>query len=98
MSFEDEETDRLLALVDDEVYGIVEESQPRPSPGSSVAVPAPAVEAITKGMAPLDSSGGELRRGEGLCQGSSPDISTVIAIVLPVTSSRYPALTGTALQ
>ena len=76
MSYDDEETDRLLAMADDETYRTVEESQPRPSPGSSDAVQAPASEANngTKGMAPPDSSGGELRRGEDLCQGFSPVI------------------------
>ena len=78
MSFEDEETDRLLAEVNDEDFGIVEESQPRPLSGSSDAAQAPAMEAMigTQGMASRDSSGGEMRRGEGLRQESSPIIST----------------------
>lgn len=65
-------TDLNLRLNENEIE-LVEESQPRLSPGSSDAAQAPAKEAIngTQGMAPLDSSGGELRRGEGLCQGSS---------------------------
>ena len=80
----------VRVLANDEVYGIVEESQPRPSPGSSDAAQAPAFEANigTKGMAPLDSSGGELRRGEGLCQGSSPAISDAMVYATPGVHTR----------
>ena len=86
MNFEDDETDRLLAEVNEDDLGIVEESQPRPSPGSSDAAQAPTMGPIigTKGMAPVDSSGGELRRGEGLCQGSSPIISNIYFTYLKV--------------
>ena len=78
MSFEDKETDSLLVEVNDDNFGIVEESQPQPSPGSSDAAQAPAIEENigTQGMAPQDLSIRELQRGEGLCQGSSPGSST----------------------
>ena len=79
-SLEDDETNRLLVEVNEEELGITEESQPRPSLGSSDTVQAPVLEAIngTKGMAPLNSSGGEMRRGEDLCQGSSPNLSNTL--------------------
>ena len=62
----------------DEDFGIIKESQPRPSSGSSDAAQAPTIEAMigTQGMASRDSSSGEMRRGEGLHQKSSPIIST----------------------
>ena len=84
LNFDDDETDRLLEEVNDEALGIIEESQPRPSPGSSDAVHVPAIDAIigTQGMALGYSSGGELRRGEGLCQGSPPGISTTHKLLL----------------
>ena len=55
----------------------VGESQPRTSPELLGAAETPTFEAAksTAGMAPHEGSDGELRRGEGLCQGPSLVIS-----------------------
>ena len=55
--FEDEETDRILAVTDD----IIIESQPGPSPEILDATTSPTRDAAggTEGMAPREGSGGE---------------------------------------
>ena len=73
MSFDysDEETDRLLAAVD--VADI--ESPPAPSPEILGVVQETPIDKVTtsdQGMAPLNGSEGELRRGEDPCQGPTP--------------------------
>ena len=75
LEYDDEETDRLLAAADD--IDIVGESQPRTSPELLGTAETPTLEAAknTAGMAPREESDGELRRGEGLCQGPALVIS-----------------------
>ena len=83
-NFEDAEMDYFSAAVD---YIDVVESQPRLPPELLDVVNAPAQKASngTRGMAaPLNSSGGELMRGEGLCQGPLPDTSN-LSFLLPVS-------------
>ena len=75
LEYDEEETDHLLAVADD--IDFVGESQPRTSPELLGAAETPTFEATksTAGMAPHEGSDGELRRGEGLCQGPSFVIS-----------------------
>ena len=70
-NFEDEETDCLLAEVNENEIEFVEERHPWLLPRSSDAAQAPAKEVIngTQRVAPQDLSGGELRRREGLARG-----------------------------
>ena len=78
LEFDAEEADSLLAEADDIEF--VVESQPCTSPELLGAVTeTPTSEAVnsTAGMAPREGSDGEMRRGEGLCQGSSFGISAV---------------------
>ena len=75
LDFEDEETDRLLAMADEHLVDVVEESQPTESPEILGAVPRTLTDDAvsgTRGMAPPEESGGEMREGEGQCQGPSP--------------------------
>ena len=75
LEYDDEETDRLLAAADD--LDFIGESHPRTSPELLGAAETPTFEAAksTAGMARREGSDGELRRGEGLCQGPSLVIS-----------------------
>ena len=62
LEYDDEETDRLLAVADN--IDFVVESQPRTSPELLGAAETPTFEAAksTAGMAPHEGSDGELRR------------------------------------
>ena len=75
LEYDDEETDRLLAVADD--IDFVGESQPRTSPELLHTAETPTFEAAksTAGMAPCEGSDEELRRVDGLCQGPSLVIS-----------------------
>ena len=72
---EDDEIDRILAGADF-VESEEAEGEPRPTPELIGAVQSPTIDAAsTEGMAPREGSAGELRTGEGLCQGPSLCIS-----------------------
>ena len=75
LKYDDEEMDRLLAAADD--MDFIGESQPRTSPELLGAAETPTFEVAksTAVMAPREGSDGELRKGEGLCQGPSLLIS-----------------------
>ena len=75
LEYDDEEMDPLLAEADD--IDFVGESRPCTSSELLGAAEIPTLEAVnsTAGMAPREGSDGELRRGEGLCQGPSLVIS-----------------------
>ena len=67
-NFEDEETDCLLAEVNENEIEFVKESHPWLLPGSSDAAQAPAKEVINgmQRVAPQDLSGGELWKEKAL--------------------------------
>ena len=80
LDYSDEETDRLLAAVD--VADI--ESPPAPSPeilGVVQETPTDKATTSDQGMAPLNGSEGELRRGEDPCQGPTPVTLDMLSIL-----------------
>ena len=69
--YDDEEADRFWEEAD-----IILADEPGPTPELLDAVASPTVDAIgTEGMTPCEGSKGELRRGDGLCQGPPPSIA-----------------------
>ena len=73
--FDGKETDRLLAAADEHLIDVVEESQPTESLEILGAVQQSSTDDAdngARGMVPPEGSGGEMREGEGQCQGPSP--------------------------
>ena len=68
-------TKLVFKAADEHLIDVVKETLPATSPeifGTAVRTLTEDANVGTKGMAPPEESGGELREGEGQCQGPSP--------------------------